>query len=103
MVRLRTGEGDVLDKELRRTPMPLCCWAKVKELRRGARGVAVGVVEAEEATEFLRLLPLMGDETMDLVIMLHRGDMAASKIEEEIEKRPELLNNLKLCCKVISI
>ena len=49
----------------------------MKELRRGARGVAVGVVEADEATEFLRLLPLMGDETIDLVIMLHRGDMAA--------------------------
>ena len=42
--------------------------------------MAVGVVEADEATEFLRLLPLMGDETMDLVIMLHRGDMAALKI-----------------------
>ena len=38
--------------------------------------MAVGVVEAEETTEFLRLFPLMGDETMDLVIMLHRGDMA---------------------------
>ena len=51
----------------------------MKELRRGARGVAVGVVEADEATEFLRLLPLMGDETIDLVIMLHRGDMAAKE------------------------
>ena len=80
MVRLRTGEGDVLDNELRRPePMPLCCWAKVKELRRGAKGVAVGVVEAEETTEFLRLFPLMGDETMDLVIMLHRGDMAENR------------------------
>ena len=76
MVRLRTGEGDVLDNELRRIPMVRCCWAKVKELRRGARGVAVGVVEAEEATEFLRLFPLRGDETIDLVIKLHRGDIA---------------------------
>ena len=80
MVRLRTGDGDVRDNELRRPPIPLCCWAKVKELRRGARGVAVGVVEAEDTTEFLRLLPLMGEETMDLVIMLHRGDMATWKI-----------------------
>ena len=96
MVRLRTGLGLVRDNELRRIPMVRCCWAKVKELRRGARGVAVGVVEAEEATEFLRLFPLRGEETIDLVIMLHRGDIAASKIQELEKPRPELLNNQKL-------
>ena len=55
----------------------LCCWANVKELLWGARGVAVGVVEAEEATEFFRLLPRIGEDTMDRVIKaLHLGDIA---------------------------
>ena len=78
-VRLLTGEGDVRENELLLIKLLLCCWAKVKELRRGARGVAVGVVEADEAAEFLRLFPLMGEETMDLVRVWHLGDMAATK------------------------
>ena len=51
----------------------------MKELRRGARGVAVGVVEAEDAAEVLRLFPRIGEETIDRVKVLHRGDMAARK------------------------
>ena len=50
------GDGDVRDSELLLIEFILwgvATW--VKELRRGARGVAVGVVEAEEAAELFRL------------------------------------------------
>ena len=85
-VRLRTGEGEVLERELRLIPIVRCCWAAVKELRLGARGVAVGVVETEEAAEFLRLLPRMGEDTMedtmDRVSVLHLGDIAEKNKNE---------------------
>ena len=50
------GDGEVRDSELLLIEFILwgvATW--VKELRRGARGVAVGVVEAEEAAELFRL------------------------------------------------
>ena len=77
-VRRRTGEGLVRDKELRRIPETLCCWAKVKELRRGAKGVAVGVVEAEEAAEVRRLELRMGEATVRAKAFL--GDITENRI-----------------------
>ena len=50
------GEGEALDNEL--LLIEFILWGVpiwLKELRRGARGVAVGVVEADEAAELLRL------------------------------------------------
>lgn len=52
----------------------------MKELRRGARGVAVGVVEVEEAAESFKLfmvLYLKGDAMVALGKVLHLGDIAA--------------------------
>ena len=50
------GEGEALDNEL--LLIEFILWGVpiwLKELRRGASGVAVGVVEADEAAELLRL------------------------------------------------
>ena len=51
----------------------------MKELRRGARGVAVGVVEAEEAADVRRLELLMGEATVRAKAFL--GDKTEIKIE----------------------
>ena len=76
-VRRLTGEGLARDRELRRIPEIRDCWAKVKELRRGAKGVAVGVVEAEEAAEVRRLLLRMGEDTVREKAFL--GDMTVKQ------------------------
>ena len=75
------GEGDVLDNEL--LLMEFILWGVpiwLKELRRGARGVAVGVVEADEAAELLRLwLYRIAGDAVARGKVLHLGDIAAMR------------------------
>ena len=71
------GDGEDLDNELLLMELILwgvACW--VNELRRGAKGVAVGVVEADEAAELLRLWLYRIGEAVARGNVLHLGDMA---------------------------
>ena len=95
------GEGEALDNEL--LLIEFILWGVpiwLKELRRGARGVAVGVVEADEAAELLRLwLYRIAGDAVARGKVLHLGDIAAMRnffffwiilrIEKKIKKRSE--------------
>ena len=75
------GEGEALDNEL--LLIEFILWGVpiwLKELRRGARGVAVGVVEADEAAELLRLwLYRIAGDAVARGKVLHLGDIAAMR------------------------
>ena len=79
------GEGEALDNEL--LLIEFILWGVpiwLKELRRGARGVAVGVVEADEAAELLRLwLYRIAGDAVARGKVLHLGDIAAMREREK--------------------
>ena len=89
------GDGEDLDNELLLMELILwgvACW--VNELRRGAKGVAVGVVEADEAAELLRLWLYRIGEAVARGNVLHLGDMA-EKNKEFLYKNFCILSNFQ--------